>query len=263
MTVDLSTLEEYANPALYDLEVPDAGERVPLLQALAEDGDSALDLGCGTGRYTLPLARAGVTMTGLDITPPMLAHAKTKAEAAGLSIEWVEADVRSFQLNQRFPLIFDAGEAFVHVLDRAGHEQILARVREHLAENGRFVLMVTFLRPAKMVDNMEENEWFSYTDHLGREVRVSGTDRFDHLNQVYHEDAVRRWRENSGEEVVRYAPLARRYFFPQELEMLLHYNGFAVVSRHGDWDGNPLTPASDVMIFVCKLHSRENPNPSV
>jgi two-component system nitrogen regulation sensor histidine kinase GlnL len=40
------------------------------------------------------------------------------------------------------------------VLDRAGHEQILARVREHLAENGRFVLMVTFLRPAKMVDNM-------------------------------------------------------------------------------------------------------------
>jgi hypothetical protein len=109
-----------------------------------------------------------------------------------------------------------------------------------------------------MVDHLEDHEWFTYKGPDGREIRVSGTERYDVVNQIYHEDATRRWRDASGEEVVRYAPLARRYFFPQELEALLTYNGFDVLRRYGDWAGNPLTGQSLVLIFVCKLRSTES-----
>jgi hypothetical protein len=103
------------------------------------------------------------------------------------------------------------------------------------------------------MNNQEEHDWFSYTDEQGREVRVSGTVRYDLVRQFYHEDAIRRWRDETGQEVVHFAPLARRIFFTPELESLLHYNGFRVISRYGDWDRSPLTDESSLMIFVCGL----------
>lgn len=254
-TGDLRNLQEYSIPEFYDLETGGLAENIPVLQELVDAGDSALDLGCGTGRYTIPLAQSDVDMTGIDISVPMLNHAALKTKTLGLSINWIEGDVRDYQLNRRFSLIFDAGEAFVHVLERSGHEAILSRVREHLAENGHFVLLATIMQPSRMVDRLEEHEWFRYTNHADQEVVVSGTERYDHVNQIYHEDAVRRWQDDSGQQVVQHAPLARRYFFPQELDALLHYNGFTVVQHYGDWSGGALTAESQVMIFVCTLRA--------
>jgi hypothetical protein len=44
-----------------------------------------------------------------------------------------------------------------------------------------------------------------------------------------------------------------RYVFPQEMEALLHYNGFRIRTVYGDWQGNPLTAESPAMIYVCEL----------
>ena len=245
-----SNLEEYADPELYDVENPDTGPAGPFFLALAQQlGGPALELGCGTGRLTIPLAQNGVNITGLDVMPGMLALARRKAQE--LPIRWVEADARTFQLGTQFRLIFDYSAAFQHVLERVDHEAILARVREHLDPEGRFVLVTLFPHPGLMT-NRAEHEWFSYTDPHGREVRVSGTVRYDRVRQLYHEDAIRRWRDEAGQEVVRLAPLARRLFFPQELEALLHYNGFTVLDRYGNWDHSPLTDESLLMIFVCQ-----------
>lgn len=92
---------------------------------------------------------------------------------------------------------------------------------------------------------------YTEPDLYGRTVRVSGTVRYDHRSQVFHEDAIRRWQEATSQEVVRFAPLARRMFFPQEFGLLLHYNGFRVVHAYGDWNGSPITNESQLMIMVC------------
>lgn len=245
-----SNLEEYSDPERYDMEThrfePDGPFFLSLARRLA---GPVLELGCGTGRLAIPLAQHGVDMTGLDVVPGMLTLAKRKA--GNLPIAWVEADARAFQLGRKFRLIFDNGAAFMHVLKRTDHEAILACVREHLDVDGRFVLCVSGLQPAQMT-NKEEREWFSYVDHQGFEVRVSGTERYDLVRQIYHEDAVRRWCDEAGQEVVRHAPLARRIFFPPELEALLHYNGFTVLERYGSWDGGPMTDESQTMVFVCR-----------
>lgn len=138
--------------------------------------------------------------------------------------------------------------------ERAGHEAILAGVREHLAPDGHFVLAIHMMQPTAMQDR-DERVWFSYVDHLGRDVTVSGTERFEIATQVFHEDAIRRLRDKDGVEVCRLAPLARRIFFPPEVDALLHYNGFTVTDRYGDWDRSPLTNDSPRMIFVCRCEA--------
>ena len=88
-----SNLEEYLHPDLYDLENPDfEPEGLFYLDLARETGGAVLELGCGSGRLTIPLAQRGLRMTGLEIVPGMLAAAREKA--GDLPIEWVEADAR-------------------------------------------------------------------------------------------------------------------------------------------------------------------------
>lgn len=247
----LTNLAEYTLPELYDLENPDFEPDGSFYLALAQQcGGAVLDLGCGTGRITIPLARQGVSITGLDVVPEMLAHAQSKA--ADLPITWILADVRTFQLSTQFQLILDTGATLQHLLELADHEAALARIHEHLTPEGR-VVFHTFAPYPTRLENLDEHDWFAYADQSGRMVRVSGNVGYEHQRQVFHENAIRRWQDQAGQEVTHYAPLARRMFFPQELELLLHYNGFSITQRYGNWDGSPITNESQLMILVCAL----------
>jgi 2-polyprenyl-3-methyl-5-hydroxy-6-metoxy-1,4-benzoquinol methylase len=244
-------LEEYADPALYDLENQDFEPDGPFFLALAQRfGSPVLELGCGTGRITIPLAQQGIPITGLDLVPEMLARAKTKPDAS--LVEWVEADARSFNLGKTFRLIIETGSLFQHQLERADQEAVLARVRDHLEPGGTFVLGTMFPHIELLTNEEEEKEWFSYENESGQEIRVTGTQVYDPLRQIKTETAYRRWTDSNGQEVCRVAPLQLRFTFPQELEMLLHYNGFVVIERYGSMDFSPLTSESQNKIYVCQ-----------
>jgi 2-polyprenyl-3-methyl-5-hydroxy-6-metoxy-1,4-benzoquinol methylase len=114
-------LEEYADPALYDYEHKDFEPYGSFYLALAERiGGEILEVGCGTGRITIPLAQRGFNITELEIVPEMLEFARRKAPE--LSIDWIKADVRDFQLNRKFDLIIEPGSAFQHMLENADQQ---------------------------------------------------------------------------------------------------------------------------------------------
>jgi SAM-dependent methyltransferase len=246
----VSDLTEYTDPELYDLENQQFELAGPFYLTLAQQlGSPVLELGCGTGRYTIPLAQHGIAITGLDVVPQMLARAQEKA--TGLAISWVEADARSFQLNRTFRLIFESGAMFEHLLDRTAQMQMLFSVRQHLAGDGRFVVALQRPTPALMANVTEEQFWFSYTTPAGIEVRVSGTQHYDPVRQVRTETAYRRWTDASGQSIERVAPLGQRSTFPAEMETLLDDTGFAIIERYGNWDFSPLTDDSNTLIYVC------------
>ena len=114
-----------------------------------------------------------------------------------------------------------------------------------------FVVSIVFPHLFFLQDHQEEYA-FSYTTEDGREVSLSVSQQYDHLRQIWIDTATRRWKQKSGQEVIKRVPLARRLIFPQEMEMLLQCNGFAVVDRYGDWDKSPLTNDSKLMIYVCQ-----------
>jgi SAM-dependent methyltransferase len=245
-----TNLGEYAYPHLYDLENAEFAPQGPFYQALAEQtGGPVLELGCGTGRLTIPLARAGFAITGLDIVPAMLERARQKA--GGLPVRWVEADVRSFQLETQFRLIFATTGVVEHMLTRQDQEALLARVREHLAPDGLFALDVALPTLVSDGDIVEEQPWFSYEDEQGRTVEVSGTSRYDPATQINVEIATRRWQGGDGQEHVHRAPLALRFSDAHEFTALLRACGFTVVAQYGDYDRGPLTPESTTLVTVC------------
>lgn len=242
---------EYADPVLYDQENQKFEPDGPFYLALARRFPGpTLELGCGTGRLTIPLSQGGIDMTGLDVVPGMLELARKKS--AGLTVQWAEADARTFQLDRRFRLIFESGAMFQHLLERPDQEAVLARVREHLTPDGCFVLGAMIPNAGMMENEENESEWFSYSNGEGQEVRVSGVQHYDPLRQVKTETAYRRWHDADGQEIVRVAPLKLRLFFPQELEALLHYNGFMITERYGDLDFSPLTESSAHQLYLCQ-----------
>jgi ubiquinone/menaquinone biosynthesis C-methylase UbiE len=65
-------------------------------------GGSVLDVGCGTGRHSIELAKRGYTVTGLDLSAEMLAKAAAKAEAENVKVEWVHSDATQFAFPEKF-----------------------------------------------------------------------------------------------------------------------------------------------------------------
>jgi SAM-dependent methyltransferase len=280
--IDHNNLEEFVDPHTYDIEDNnDTG--ITFYSALAQEtGGPVLEIACGTGRVSIPIARLGFAVTGLDIVPAMLELARSKS--AGLPTRWVEADARAFELDEQFRLIYLTGNAFQAFLTRADQEALLDRVRAHLHHEGLFAFETRNPRWAGSSNNLsvyspsdgvvlrsrnkitetpghdlfanletrdQEEDWRTYTDSSGREVRVSKTQAYDHVAQILHWTTYRRWREGEQEHT-KITHIAVRYTFPQELETLLSYNGFTIIRQYGDWNLEPLTAASTSIISVCR-----------
>ena len=274
--IDHDNLEEFADPHNYDIEdSSDTG--VAFYSALAQEtGGPVLEIACGTGRVSIPIARLGLAVTGLDIVPGMLERALSKS--TGLPTRWVEGDARSFDLGEQFRLIFLTGNAFQAFLTRTDQEALLERVRAHLQRDGLFAFETRNPRWANLIQHArgqlservraqqheglfafletrdEEEDLRTYTDVNGRVVRLSNTQAYDHVAQILHWTTYRRWHEG-GQEQTRITRIAVRYTFPQELEALLHYNGFTIIRRYGNWNLEPLSAASPSIIVVCRIAS--------
>ena len=257
--LDHNNLEEFSDPENYDMQDrSDTG--VAFYRALAQEaGGSVLEIACGTGRVTIPIAKLGLPVTGLDLVPGMLAQARGKSP--GLSVRWVEGDARTFDLQEHFRLIFLTGNAFQAFITNTEQEALLQRVRAHLEDEGLFAFETRnpllphtktragFFLPLET--DTEEKDWPSFHNTNGYEVRVSTTQIYDHVAQVLHLTSFKRWHEGE-EEHTKIARTALRYTFPQELAALLHYNGFRIIRQYGDWDLEPLSATSPSIISVCR-----------
>ncbi|MPZ50392.1 MAG: methyltransferase domain-containing protein [Dehalococcoidia bacterium] len=246
---------------------------VAFYTALAEEtGGPVLEIACGTGRVSIPIARLGLTVTGLDIAPEMLELARRKS--GGLPIRWIEADGRAFNLGEQFRLILVAGNAFQMFLTNADQEALLGRVHAHLDEDGLFAFetrnplwgtpldradLEAVLERARLRTDLftflesrdQEEVWQTYTDSSGRDVTEFLSQTYDHAAQILHLTNYHRWREGDQEQT-EIGRESLRYTFPQELAALLHYNGFTIIRQFGDWNLEPLTATSTSIIVVCR-----------
>ncbi len=257
--IDHNNLEEFSDPVNYDREdTSDTG--IAFYAALAQEtSGSVLEIACGTGRVSIPIARLGFSVTGLDIVPGMLAQARSKS--VGLPARWIEGDARTFDLGEQFQLIFLTGNAFQAFLTNADQEALLQRVQAHLHKEGLFAfetrnpLFTNSQTRNGLFVNLETNEeeqaWPSFIDTSGRAVRLSRTRVYDHVAQILHWTTYRRWHEGE-EEHTKVTRIALRYTFPQELAALLYYNGFSIIRQYGDWDLEPLSAASRSIIVACR-----------
>lgn len=246
-------LEEFTDPANYDIEEGErSAPRIAFYRDLAKTvGGPVLEIACGSGLVTVPLAAQGLDVTGVDLARPMLEHARRKAEAQGLTIRWVEADARSFALEAQYQFIFITGNAFQAFLRREDQEALLSSVKRHLLPGGTFAFETRNPSGHNLTDQSKEEFDQSYVSVEGYLVSVSSTQIYDPIAQVIYWTSYRRW--NDGErDHTKETHIACRFTHPQELEALLHYNGFRILQQYGSWNKEPLSASSPSIYSICK-----------
>lgn len=254
----------YQDAAYYDHAYKRRRQDVAFYVALAKrHGGPVLELGAGSGRVTLALAEAGIDVVGVEPVAAMRARALVKAraldEAARAHFHMRAGDARSVRLRRRFPLVIAPFNVFMHLYTRRDLERALATVLAHLAPGGRFVFDV--LTPDLRAMIRDPGRLYR-----GPAVRLDGR-RYDYF-EAFDYDALQQvqlvsmvFQSLDELEDLRSLPLSQRQFFPEELAMLLHYNGFEVQTRHGDFSGGPLTAESEsqIVVAVKAVRARRKP----
>jgi SAM-dependent methyltransferase len=215
----------------------------------------------GNGRIALPIARHGVEVVGIDHSAPMLTDLRARLAREPLEVRRrvsvVRGDMRRLRLRRRFPLVVSTFNTALHLYERRDVEQFLARVRDHLAPRGQFVVDMSVPSPEDLARDPRRPLPAGRFVHPTAGVVVRNRERFDYdpVRQVLF--VAMEFEPIRDRKASWMTPLAHRQFFPREWEALLHYNGFRVVRVEGDFHGGALTKDSDVMVW----HARVAPAP--
>jgi SAM-dependent methyltransferase len=252
--VDAGSREHYADAALYDYEYRRRRADVTFYRDLARrrldtGGGPILELGAGSGRVTIALARAGYEVVAVDRSDGMLARLRARVDAlprvVARRITVVRGDLRDFTLpsHERFALAIAAFNVLEHLYTRGEVAACLTRVRACLAPSGAFAFDVQLPDLAWLLRDPGKR-WARtrFTDPTtGRAMLYSTNHDYDPIGQIavirlYYEPA-------DGRGPTKIVKLSQRKFFPAELEALVASAGFRVEARYGDFAWHPLEAA--------------------
>ncbi len=185
-------------------------------------GAKIIDVGCGTGRHSVELAKRGFKMTGIDLSPGMLAVAEGKAKAAGVEVNWVNDDATKFVLDERFDAglcVCEGGFGLIGATDDpTQHDSdILKRTSACLKPGAGFLL--TALNGYSALRQMKD-------EHVG-------DGRFDPATMVANYDDE--WDLPDG---MRIMNIRERLFIAPEVVRMLQDAGFRVDHVYGGTAGN-------------------------
>ena len=214
-----------------------------------ETGGPVLELGCGAGRLLAPLANAGFEITGLDMSPAMLAAAAVRIAkergAVRRRIATVLGDMSDFRLETKFAFAFIAFRSFMMLTEQDAQRRCLERVRDHLLPGGLLAIDIFDPKLDRMVPDVEDVGWTSMgaiphpTSLNLVSVEVAGRSN-DVIRQVFEETWRFTERDREGNQLRREEEILRmRWTYRYEMRYLLELAGFEVLAEYSDYDKSP------------------------
>ncbi len=250
---------EQLSAALYDVSVPDWDGEIDFYREFArqakEREQSVLEIACGTGRVTLPLARDGVDIVGMDLDEEMLHVARQKSEGIP-NVGWVRADMRSFDLSRTFGLIISPGHSFQFMCTPEDQVRALESFKRHLTPDGTLIIHIDHQSVdwlGSLCGKFEPERDVSHPQ-TGHTIQKANAWTYERSTQTA--SVISRWEEldESGSILRTWErkPMALHCVFRFEMEHLLARAGFAKRAVYGDFLKNPLGEISSDMIWVAQ-----------
>lgn len=196
-----------------------------------------LDLACGWGRHSVPLAERGYEVTALDQSELLLAHGAAAAAEAGVRVRWVRGQMHDLPFGSTFDAVLSLFSSLGYTLRDEDDVRILSEARRVLASGGR--LLLETMHRDSLPTTFAERDWWEGPD--GRPVWVER--EFDPVAGVSRE----RLRWGSVEKVHEI-----RIRTATEWSQLLNRAGLEAESWYGDWDLSPLELTSPSLIVVAR-----------
>jgi SAM-dependent methyltransferase len=222
-----------------------------------EANGSILELGCGTGRITIPAAMAGADIIGLDLSIAMLEKARMKAKVMKVDhrVAFKEGDMRDFSLDKKFAAVIIPYRSFLHLLTVKDQQAALRSIRDHLQEDGILAFNIFVPSIKHLYEQDERSSTRGIYEIPGSEDKLYVWDytRYDHYQQIA--EIIRQYERVSRTGVVVEkvnAPFYIRYMLPVECQHLLKLAGFSVLYRYGDFQRGEFGPDSTELIVVAK-----------
>jgi SAM-dependent methyltransferase len=251
---------------IYDVSVSDWPGELAFYYSLADQAASSskpvLEIGCGTGRVTIPMARRGINITGLDSSEEMLEVARQKSVDLP-NVEWIQGDMRAFDLGKTFGLAIISGHSFQHMLTPGDQINSLNCIRRHLAPDGKLVVHLDHqdiawlgkvAGPKKGVFEPREDIRHPSTRET---IRTSRAWAYDPLTQTATSRTVWEIVSDGGQALERIErnPILLHCIFRFEMDHLFRLTNYHVEGVYGDFFANPLGADSEDMIWVATLEN--------
>jgi SAM-dependent methyltransferase len=229
-------------------------------QAARAQGEPILELGCGTGRVLLPIARAGARVVGLDLSEAMLAQARAKLQAEPKELQertrLAHGDMTDFDLRATFRLVIIPFRPFQHLVTVDAQMACLRCVHAHLVNGGRLVMDFFHTDPRRISDPVFLEERSTFADVTlpdGRKLRTTDrVVRFRRAEQTNDVEMIFHVEHPDGRTERLVHAFAVRYFFRYEVEHLLGRCGFRLLDVYGNFEGVPFADDSTDMVFVAE-----------
>lgn len=213
-------------------------------------GNRILDLGCGTGNITIPLAQRGYRMTGVDLSEPMLEQAQTKSRAMGLDIVWQQQDMTNLQLEDEngeepvFDAVIATFDAFNYLLDPYDLQDLLHRLNAMLVDGGLLIFDVQ--TPYKLQEYLGNQ---IYTLHR-LEVEYVWENHFDEEEQICQMDITFFIRQENGL-YRRVTECHRERVYDLDiLQLWLQYSDFTLLGRYRELTNEEVQPEDHRAVFI-------------
>lgn len=225
------------DPAKVEAATEEAGHVARLLGLAL--GAPVLDLCCGPGRHSLALARSGFRVTSVDRTTRYLDHARRRAGAEGLPIEFVQEDMRKFRREGAFDGAISLFTSFGYFEDPSEDLRVLRNLHASLRPGGRIVMQMAGKEVLARI--FTPRNWVEYPDgaYLLTEVEMVEGWSKGHNRWIYINGAER-----------RVFDFLVRVYSAQELAGAFRDAGFSAVEVFGDFDGKPYDREAKYLIAV-------------
>jgi SAM-dependent methyltransferase len=235
-------------------------EDLPLYLELAgTEGGRVLELGCGTGRLSLPLLAAGHQVTGIDASPAMLSILRRKLEAAGPDVHaratLLQADMRDFRLEARFDLAIVPVKSFAYLLERADQQRALSAILAHLRPGGLLAMDLLHPSPAWLMEppgSVRQDLAGHVPEANATVVRTETAVSTDLAAQVRVIRSAYEVIDSGGGVRKRIVEWPYRYLYRFEAELLLERAGFRIEALYGGYRREPFTSDSRLMLFLAR-----------